>query len=137
MKNEEFKILMNKIESEYEFSKHAHSSCLFIEVISIHLIKLYSKEKITKRQEHIVHIEYVPAYDFIDFIVYYLNITVNGALFIILQIHDYQLSSRRYEYESSHRLQYLGYKNTLNYLNDLFSLMLHPLLVSTHLMRVY
>lgn len=84
MKNGEFKILMNKIESEYEFSKHALSFCLFIEVISIHLIKLYSKEKITKRQEHIVQIEYVPAYDFIDFIIYYLNITVDGALFIIL-----------------------------------------------------
>lgn len=84
MKNEEFKILMNKIESEYEFSKHALSSCSFIEVISIHLIKLYSKTAITKRQEHIVHIKYVPAYDFIDFIMYYLNITVDGSLFIIL-----------------------------------------------------
>jgi len=137
MKNEAFKILMNKIELEYEFSKHAISSCLFIEVISIHLIKLYPKAAITKRQEHIVHIKYVPAYNFIDFIIHYLNITVDGSLFIILQIHDYQLSSRRYEYESNHPLQYLGYKNTLNYLNDLFSLMLHPLLVSTHLMRVY
>lgn len=63
---------------DHSFSKQAFSIYAFINFYRVYLIKTYFKSTITKSQGHILHIKYVPDFDFIDFSLYNLNIKMTN-----------------------------------------------------------